>query len=105
MINLLITILFAIPTVDGQRLDYGTEIDLPAMIGWSYDEPTYLTIKQIDTIFEGYVEEDYNLVYVEQIYPLSFFVDGSYQGLLIPEPSTFTLLLTGVLIRRMKCIQ
>ena len=102
MIPLIISAMLAIPLVDGHRVMYG-EYDAPAVIGWSQAHEDIVNLQVFNNnkeIFLDTVEGSvYNLFTAEQG-RLDFYVDGVYDGTLVPEPSTLMLMLLGLLRRK-----
>ena len=105
MLSLILPILFSIPVIDGHRTPYDTEIDFPCTVGWSQadEDNVYLKIEQVDILWSGYVEgTQLDLAYTDVDYPLHFFVNGEYQGVIIPEPCTLLIMLSGLFVWRIK---
>ena len=100
MLGLIVSALAWMPTVDGQRVEFG------------YQEPSYwlgvsippwesnLTIEAIldnESLFTHTVGTEFQLAYIDSYSPIYFYENGEYKGAIVPEPSTITLFMLGLL--------
>jgi len=89
------------PTIDGQRveLDYTTEA--PYHLGISAPPGDIVDIKTIQnglSLFEidNFMGTDFNLYFVTDPSPVSFYENGIYEGQIVPEPLSITLFLLSL---------
>jgi len=104
MIQLLITLALALPTVNGQRVDYGT-YEAPYWLGFSIPPFQAMDIKAVQdgaVLFQIQHGTEFNLAYIDNPAAITFYDHGVQIGQIVPEPTTLLLLLPGVLLRRRK---
>ena len=89
------------PTIDGQRveLDYTTEA--PYHLGISAPPGEIVDIKSIQnglSLFEidNFTGTNFDLYFVTDPNPVSFYENGVYKGQIVPEPLSITLFLLSL---------
>jgi hypothetical protein len=92
-----------VPTIDGERVEFGY-YKPPYDLGITFaphEEGGWITAKQMDevlfTVNDG---THWKLAYIESYEPIYFYEDGVFVGVIVPEPSTMSLFVLGLLYLR-----
>jgi len=99
MITLLITLAMALPTIDGQRVDYGYH-EPPYWLGFSvppFQPANIQAIHEGEVLFTIQQGTEFNLAYIDTRSPITFYNHGIQIGQITPEPTTLISILTGIL--------
>ncbi len=95
------------PTINGERVEFGY-YEPPYYLGVTfvpYEEGGWIIAKQMDEVlFSANNGTYWELAYIESYEPIYFYEDGVLVGVIVPEPSTMSLFILGLLcLKNRKC--